>query len=579
MLVLVIVRRLLMAKGFAAAEPAAVLTAAVSALHPVHVESVAWITEQKNTLSAVFYLSALLAYLRFDQQRQRSAYVGATLLFVLGLLTKTVTATLPAALLVIFWWQRGRLSWKRDAVPLAPWVILGAIAGLFTAWVERDLIGAKGAAFELSAVERFLLAGRVVWFYLYKLFWPAELIFIYPRWRVDAGDWRQWLYPVGLMVFSGLLLLFARRTRAPLAALLFFVGTLFPVLGFFNVYPFLFSFVADHFQYVASLGVILLVAGAMALALSKAPRAAHVGLLALLTLVLGVRTHRQCRMYASAKTLYETTIAMNPGCWMAYNNLGVIFDEQGRSQEAIEYYRRALQLHPEYPDAQNNLGVVLKGLGRQQEAVAAFQEALRLRPRFPEAQLNLGDAYAGMGNPEKAIEHYREALQVRPNYPEAHNNLGMVLNDAGLHDDAIAEYERALQLRPEYSEAHGNLIATLINARRVLDAVDRAREAVRRFPNYAPIRVNLGIALTMAGRPRLAVKELEEAVRLAPGLFEAQANLAVGYESAGRIREALAAGERALDIARSGGDVVRGQQIQAWLAGCRARAGAASPGM
>ncbi|HKQ49414.1 MAG TPA: tetratricopeptide repeat protein [Phycisphaerae bacterium] len=578
MLVLVIVRRLLRGKRVAGADSGAVLTAAVFALHPVQVESVAWITEQKNTLSAVFYLAAMLSYLRFDETRQRSLYGLATGMFVLGLLTKTVTATLPAAMLVILWWQRGRLSWKRDVGLLLPWFVLGAFGGLMTAWVERDLIGAKGAAFELSFVERFLLAGRVVWFYLYKLFWPGELIFIYPRWSVDAGAVWQWLYPMGLLsVFVGMVF-YARRNRAPLAALLFFVGSLFPVLGFFNVYPFIFSFVADHFQYLPSLGVIALVCGGAALSVAKlsSPAARVLGL-AILPVVLGVLTHRQCRMYADVQSLYEATIRKNPGCWMAYNNLGTVLDDRGRLHEAIEHYRRALQLRPDYADAHNNLGAALETLGRHGEAAVAHQEALRLRPRFPEARFNLGVAYTGLGDSARAIEQYRLAIQLRPNYPEAHNQLGMTLNATGRHDEAIAAYESALQLRPQYTEAYGNLVAALIDAKLVLDAIDRARDAVRRFPANAPLRVNLGIALTMAGRPRMALSEFEEAARLRPDLFEAQANLAASYESAGRLGEALAAGERALAIAQSTGDEVRGAQIQAWLAACRARAGGSPP--
>ena len=221
------------------AVPGAYLAAAVFALHPVHVESVAWITEQKNTLSAVFYLAAMLVYLRFDRTRKLLPYCCALGLFVLGLESKTVTATLPAALLVIFWWQRGRLSWRRDVLPLVPFFVLGAAAGLVTAVFERKLIGAEGAAFDWSILDRCLIAGRAICFYLGKLFWPADLIFIYPRWHIDPSDWRQYLYPaaaVGLLAAAWAVWA-VRRWRGPLAAMLYFVGTLLPVLGFCNVYP------------------------------------------------------------------------------------------------------------------------------------------------------------------------------------------------------------------------------------------------------------------------------------------------------------------------------------------------------
>src|SRR5580700_9103327 len=231
-LVVLIVRRL--------ALPGAWLAGLVFALHPVCVESVAWISEQKSTLSAVFYLSSAFIYLGFDRTRRRSSYLWAFGLFLCALLTKSVTATLPAALLVVFWWKRGRLDLRRDVRPLLPWFAIAAAAGLFTAWVERTYIGAKGTDFALTWTQRFLLAGRVIWFYAGKVVWPANLIFTYPRWKIDAGVWWQWLFPAGALAAGVCLALLARRHRGPLAGFLFFAGTLFPVLGFLNVYPSIF---------------------------------------------------------------------------------------------------------------------------------------------------------------------------------------------------------------------------------------------------------------------------------------------------------------------------------------------------
>jgi hypothetical protein len=230
------------------AGPGSLLAGFLFVLHPVAVESVAWIAEQKNTLSTLFYLAAALAWLRFEADRRPARYAVASGWFLAALLTKSVTATLPAALLVVAWWQRGRLSWRGDVRPLLPWLIAGAAAGLYTAWFERTGIGAQGADFDLSFVERVLLAGRVVWFYLGKLLWPAELIFHYPRWSIDDTAAGQYLFPVAALALLGGLAWGARRQRGPLAAALLFGGTLFPVLGFVNVYPFLFSYVADQFQ-------------------------------------------------------------------------------------------------------------------------------------------------------------------------------------------------------------------------------------------------------------------------------------------------------------------------------------------
>jgi tetratricopeptide (TPR) repeat protein len=477
-LVLLIARRLLAERGVAWAEAGAFLTAAVFALHPVQVESVAWITELKNTLSAVFYLAALLTYLRFDRTRNTRFYLLATALFVLGLLSKTVTATLPAALLVIFWWQRGRLAWKRDVAPLLPWFVLGVVSGLFTAWVEHNLIGAQGQAFELSAVQRLLLAGRVVWFYLSKLAWPAELIFIYPRWSVNAAAGGQWLFPAGLVVLLVALLALVGRSRAPLAALLFFVGTLFPVLGFFNVYPFLYSFVADHFQYLASLGIVALACSGVAAGVARIPgRIARTACLLALPLVLGVLTFRQSQVYANSQTLYETTIRQNPACWMAYNNLGIVLKNRGLYREAVEHYRRALQLRPDYPEAHNNLGVALNATGQHEAAAASYQEALRLRANYPDAQANLIAALTDARRPQEAITCARQAIRLCPDDARIRANFGIALGMAGRHLESVDQFAEAVRLQPDLSEAQANLAIAYYTLGRYADALAAAQRA------------------------------------------------------------------------------------------------------
>jgi len=218
--------------------PGAWLAAAVFALHPVQVESVAWITELKNTLSGVLFFGAALLYLKFDQSRAWKTYALSLGLFFLALLCKTVVAVLPAVLLVVFWWKRGRLSWKRDAGPLIPFFILGVGAGLVSAWLERNMVGAHGEAFSFSLIERCLIAGRAFWFYLFKLFWPANLSFIYPQWKIEPGTWWQYLFPLAALVTLAALWKLRHKFRAPLATMLLFVGILFPILGFLNIYYF-----------------------------------------------------------------------------------------------------------------------------------------------------------------------------------------------------------------------------------------------------------------------------------------------------------------------------------------------------
>jgi protein O-mannosyl-transferase len=423
LLVAVILRRLKI--------PGAYLAAAIFALHPVHVESVAWITELKNTLSAVFYLSAALVYLRFDQSREKFPYFLALALFVLGLLSKTVTATLPAALLVVFWWQRGRLSWRRDVLPLLPFFALGAVAGVFTALVERKLGGAEGASFDFTIIERCLIAGRAIWFYLGKLFWPANLIFIYPRWQVSQAVWWQYLFPLAALLLVAGLWAIRRHCRGPLAALLFFAGTLFPVLGFCNVYPFIYSFVADHFQYLASLGIIVLVSAGVAMLLARwrlwGQWPAYC-LCGALLLVLATRTWAQCCMYLDIDQLYLATIERNPNCWMAYLNLGQVLGNHGQLDEAMGCYANAIRIKPDCKMAHLDLGEALARCHRLNDAMDEYNTALAIDPDYAEAHYNIGNVFMMREQLSEAVAEYNKAIAIRPDYAEAKRNLGFALS-------------------------------------------------------------------------------------------------------------------------------------------------------
>ena len=470
--------------------PGAELATAIFALHPVNVESVAWISEQKNTLSAVFYMGACLLYLDFDEQRRASKYLWASLLFILGLLIKTVIATLPAALLVIFWWKRGTLSRRRDVVPLIPWFVLGLIAGLFTAWVERALIGAEGADFHLTWVERGLLASRVVWFYFSEVFWPSNLIFIYPRWNVDQAIWWQWLFPLaGFAVTAGLWIV-RKKYRAPLAGWLFFVGTLFPVLGFCNVFPFLFSYVADHFQYLASLGIIVpFSAGVVLLFQHVASSPAWeirrqqlsrigLGLCLCLLATLGALTWNQSRMYADAMTLYRTTIDKNPACWMAYNNLGALLIVRDRPEEALENLKQAIRLKADYADAFNNLGLASVALNKLPEAADYHRQATLLDPEIAQFHDNLGIVLGRLNEPQNAAEEFRRALSINPNFIDSLTNLGSALTQLNQPAEAIRHLHRALQLNPDFALAYMNLAVAYDELGRPTDAQAAAEKAL-----------------------------------------------------------------------------------------------------
>jgi len=529
--------------------PGAWLAAALFALHPVEVESVAWITELKNTLSGVFYLSAALAYLGFDRKRKRGNYVAALTLFAFGLMSKTVVSSLPAALLVIFWWQRGKLSWKRDALPLLPFFIAGIGFGLLTAWMERTFIGAKGSEFNFSIIERFLIAGRDIWFYLGKLIWPVDLAFIYPRWNVSQAVWWQYLFPAAALLLFGVLVW--RRWRGPLAGLLFFVGTLFPALGFFNVYPFRYSLVADHFQYLASLGPLTLAAvGITMVSGLNGRRRPFLGLAlcATLLLILGTLTWRQCGMYADVKTLWQTTIRLNPECWMAYNNLGLIHRQEGKMDEAMAQFQKALAINLGNAETHNNLGSALLQQGQVDEAMAQFRKALEIKPDYAASYNNLGNALLQKGRVDEAISHFQHALQIEPDFAEAHYNLGNALRQKGNMDEAVAHYQKSLEIDPDNAEVHNNLANALMQNGQTDEAIAHFRKAMEIKPDYAEACYNLGNALMQKGNVSEAAALFEKAVEIKPDYAAAHNNLGNALMQKGNVAEAIAHFQSALQF-------------------------------
>jgi tetratricopeptide (TPR) repeat protein len=524
------------------AVPGVFLAATIFALHPVQTESVAWITEQKNTLSAVFYLGAMLVYLRFDQTRKTSLYCWALALFLLAILSKTVTATLPGALLVVFWWQRGRLSWKKDILPLVPFFVLGTGGGMITAWWELKINNCIGPEFQFTLVERLLIAGRAIWFHLWKLCWPTKLTFIYPRWQIDSATWWQYLFPLGVMGLVAGCWSIRRRTRAPLAALLFFGGTLFPTLGFFNLYTFRYSLVANHYQYLASLGPLTLAAAGAALLFARWhpwPRRAGDALCLVLLATLAGLTWRQSQMYGDTETLYGKTIVENPDCWLAHYNLGVALARRGWVDAAIAHYQQALKSKPDFAEAHYNFGVALARRGRVDDAVAHFQQAVTIKPDFAEAHDHLGVALVRRGQVDDAIAHYQQALEIKPDYALAHDNLGVALAGRGQVDEAVTHYQKALEIKPDYALAHNNLGVVLVRRGQVDAAIAHYEQALKVKPDFADAHYNLGVALAQRGEVDAAIGHFQKVLAIKPDDAEAHYQLGVGLASRCRFAAAM----------------------------------------
>ncbi len=466
-LVVLIVRRLRL--------PGAWLAGFIFALHPVVVEAVAWISEQKSTLSAFFYLAAGYMYLGFDRDRKKSSYLWATGLFICALLSKSVTATLPAALLVVLWWLHRKIEWKRDWYPLMPWLGLGISAGLFTAWVEKTYIGARGPDFALDFLQRCLIAGRAIWFYLAKLAWPSNLIFIYPKFAINERILWPYLFPAGILVITAFLWWLGPRWRGLLAGWLYFMGTLFPALGFLNVYPFIYSYVADHFQYLACLGIIIPIASGLALAAGKLQKSDALPVLklsvrqrsfmtaaacGLVIMVLFVLTWNQSGMYADAETLWRTTLARNPGSWMANANLADALIRQGRMDEAMSYAQTALQLKPDSAEANGILANIFRYRQQLDQAIIYYRKASSLRPDIASFRGSLANTLLEMGKIEESVPEFEAALSIDPYDGLLANNLAWILSTCP--KASVRRGERALELALRAVQIIGNQDPTVL---------------------------------------------------------------------------------------------------------------------
>ena len=519
-------------------------------LHPVHVESVAWITERKNVLSGVFYAAAILTYLRFAGLDGRAAapprraplYAATLALFLCALLSKTVSCTLPAALILILWWKKKRLR-VSDLLPLFPMFVLGGLMGLVTAWVEKSHVGAEGAAWVAGPLERFLIAGRVLWFYLGKLAWPAEVMFVYPRWSVDSHVPSQYLYPLAAMAALGILwLLRTRLGKGPLVAALFFAGTLFPALGFFDVYAMQYSYVADHFQYHASAGPLagmaaLLILGYRAVlrrffsepqrGRTSVPASVGACLAALPILIaLGAGTWSQAGVYRDLETFWRDAIAKNPRAWNAHNNLGNLLARTGRTEEAMRHFRTALDIKPDHAYAYNNLGALFVQLGDGRAAIEHYQRALEIIPQLTQARLGIARELEKLGREDETLSHLTRAVELDPRSAAAHQALGVALAQRGSREPAIARLRAAIKLQPDYAEAHSALGALLAGDLRFEEAIVHLARAAELAPEYPPALNNLALALVESGQPARAVEHFRQAIELEPRYVDARLNLA-----------------------------------------------------
>jgi tetratricopeptide (TPR) repeat protein len=518
------------------------------------VETVAWVTELKNLQSTLFYLLALLAWLKFVEKPvapKWSLYCVALACHALALFSKTTACTLPAALLLVIWW-RGEAIGRRRVLQVLPFVLMSLAMGLVSMWWEKHLrTYVHEPGIHLSFMERVLVASRAVWFYAGKLLWPANLAFSYPRW--DLNPHAPWQY-LGLAGCLGLALLWwwRRHTipRGLTAAVIFFVAALSPLLGFITLYTFRFSFVADHYQYLACVGLILPFAALVSTrwASTRFGPAPALYVPAALLLVLGLLSWNRTLVYEDPQTLWRDTLAKNPACWMAHNNLGVLLRQQGQIDAAMDEYEQALRFNPDYPEAHNNLGITLATKGQTDEAIHEFRESLRLKPDYAEAHANLGHALALKGQIDEVISQYQEAIRLKPELAGIRNSLGIMLEKKGKFDEAIRQFQEAVHLQPDYPQAQNNLGNALRYQGRYPEAIPCFQRCIRLQPRYAGAYFGLADAFRGIGRIDDAVRAYEAGLQLKPDEPEARDELGKALLQQGHIPEAIAQFQEALRL-------------------------------
>ncbi|HUB67574.1 MAG TPA: tetratricopeptide repeat protein [Candidatus Methylacidiphilales bacterium] len=539
--------------------PGAWLGAALWAFHPVQTESVAWITEIKNMQSALFFLLSILFFVKYLKTKDHQGRNGVdwnydlTFLFaLLAMASKSSTAVLPVVLCLCAWWIEGQWRWRNLARTI-PIFLLSFTAGI---------VSIQTQALKLETVvdpepmqtwpQRLASAGDAIWFYLSKLLWPYPLMTIYPHWHINARQWISYL-PL-LIVIASLFLFWLKRdswTRPWFFAFAYFLAALFPVLGFFNLGFFHYSLVADHFQYLASMGPLAFAAaGLVRLADWIMPRRPWLQaiLYALPLLLFAGLSWEQAWAYQNEKTLWTAMLAQNPDCWLGYNNLGSALAREGRTDEAIAQFQKALKLEPDYPEAHNNLGDALLREGQVNEATEQFQDALKINPQFADAHYDLGLALAHRGEIDEGIGQFQEALKIDPLLTEARYNIGVALLQKGQLNEAITQFQEALKINPGDAQIYLGLGNAFSKKGQLDDAVVQFQKALEIDPGKAEARGNLGVVFLQKGEVDEAIPQFQKALEINPNYGEAHNGLGIALAQKGQLREAILEFQKALQL-------------------------------
>jgi len=544
--------------------PGAWLAAAIFALHPVHVESVAWITERKNVLMLFFFLLSLLAWVEFIDDspggpvsRRWKFYALALLFHALALFSKTTACTLPAALLLILWLKHKPIGARR-LMQIVPFLALGVGMGLLTVWWERFHQGTHGKLFALGLADRLLIASHAVWFYAGKLLWPANLTFSYPLWTLHP--WNPLSYGWLLACLALCYVIYCAREdigRSGEVAALFFVATLSPILGFIMLYTFLYSYVADHYQYVASIGPIALFsAGMVTLAGSsqKFRNALHASA-ALILLLLAFLTWNQCHIYRDGTTIWIDTLEKNPRSLMANFNLANQLMRDGRFKTSLELYNNAVALDPTFAEARCNRGDNYMALGMQTEAITDYEAAAKLQPGNAIIQNSVATALKKAGRLDEALSHYQQVATLQPHSAAAEKSAADALVAGGNFAGAIPHYEELARLFPAATQPRLLLAHTWLALGKNENALNEYRAALLLDPQSPECLTKLAWLLATSADPK--VRNPAEALAQATRACEltqytnpaALSALAAAYACDARFMDALSTCLDAQEIA------------------------------
>jgi protein O-mannosyl-transferase len=516
--------------------------AAVFAIHPLRVESVAWVAERKDVLSGLFFMLTIGAYVRYARRPWSWGRYGLVLLlFAMGLMCKPMLVTLPVVLLLLDYWPLQRTeSEGRLVLEKLPLLALSAASCVATLLAQT---GAMPSIKSFSLPVRLANALASCMVYLGQMVWPAGLAVFYPYPHNGLPPWEVALAGTLLAGLSAVVLWQQRKQPWLLVGWVWYLVMLLPVAGLIQVGM---QAHADRYTYLPQIGIY--VAITWLVAEWRVNRVALGGLMAGVLVVLMACAWQQTAYWQNSESLWTHTLACTTDNDIAQNNLGYALLQKGKVDEALPCFQQALQIRPDYADARNNLGYALLQTGKVDEALLCFQQALQIRPNFADARNNLGYAFLRMGKVDAAATCFQQALQIRPDYADARNNLGVVLMQKGSMAAAAASFQRALQIRPDYAAARNNLGYALLQMGKVDTAAICFQQALEIRPDFAEARNNLGNALLQMGKADEAITQCQQALRIRPDFAEARNNLGIALFRMGRADEAIACFQQALQI-------------------------------